>query len=41
MLDEMPKLGYLAPVMYAYTMSAGVCVRFWCIIQSLSALEAS
>ena len=41
MLDEMPKLGYLAPVMNAWTMAAGAGVHFWAIIQSLSALEAS
>ena len=40
-LDEMPKLGYLAPVMSAWTMAAGTGVHFWAIIQSLSALEAS
>ena len=41
LLDEMPRLGYLAPVMNAYTMAAGVGVHFWGIVQSLSALERS
>ncbi len=40
-LDEMPKLGYLTPVMNAWTMTAGAGVHFWAIIQSLSAREAS
>ena len=40
-LDEMPRLGYLAPVMNAYTMAAGAGIHFWGIIQSLSALEES
>ena len=37
-IDEMPRLGYLKPVMDAYTMAAGTGVHFWSIAQSLSAL---
>ena len=40
-LDEMPKLGYLGPVMNAYTMAAGAGLHFWGIVQSLSALDAA
>ncbi len=40
-IDEMPRLGYLKPVMDGYTMAAGKGVHFWCFAQSFSALEAS
>ena len=38
-LDEMPKLGYLKPVMDAFYMAAGRGIRFWLFIQSISALD--
>ncbi len=38
-IDEMPRLGYLKPVMDAYTTAAGAGVHFWGIAQTLSALE--
>ncbi len=40
-IDEMPRLGYLKPVMDGYTMAAGKGVHFWGFAQSLSALESS
>ena len=40
-IDEMPRLGFLKPVMDAYTMAAGKGVHFWCFAQSLSALDTS
>ena len=40
-IDEMPTLGYLKPVMDGYAMAAGKGVHFWCFAQSLSALESS
>ena len=39
-IDEMPKLGFLKPVMDAYTMAAGRGVHFWCFAGSVSALDA-
>lgn len=39
MLDEMPRLGYLKPVMDAYNMAAGKGIHFWGYAQSLAALE--
>ena len=36
-IDEMPRLGYLKPVMDGYTMAAGKGVHFWCFAQSISA----
>ena len=38
-IDEMPRLGYLKPVMDGYTMAAGKGVHFWCFAQSISALD--
>lgn len=38
-LDEMPKLGFLKPVMDAFYMAAGRGIRFWLFIQSISALD--
>ena len=38
-IDEMPRLGYLKPVMDAYNLAAGKGVHFWCVAQSVSALE--
>ncbi len=38
-IDEMPRLGYLKPVMDAYNLAAGKGVHFWCFAQSVSALE--
>ena len=38
-IDEMPRLGYMEPVMEAFKMSAGKGVHFWCFAQSLSALD--
>ena len=38
-IDEMPRLGYLKPVMDGYNMAAGKGVHFWCFAQSLSALD--
>ena len=40
-VDEMPRLGFLQPMMDAYTMAAGKGVHFWGFAQSLSALDAS
>ncbi|MCP4603656.1 MAG: type IV secretory system conjugative DNA transfer family protein [Proteobacteria bacterium] len=40
-IDELPKIGFLQPVMDAYSMAAGKGVLFWTLIQSVSALEAS
>ena len=41
MIDEMPKLGFLKPVMDGYNMAAGRGVHFWSFAQSLSALDES
>ncbi len=38
-IDEMPKLGFLKPVMDGYNMAAGRGVHFWSFAQSLSALD--
>ena len=38
-IDEMPRLGYLQPVMDGYNMAAGRGVHFWCFAQSISALN--
>ncbi len=38
-IDEMPRLGYLKPVMDAYNLAAGKGVHFWCFAQSISALD--
>lgn len=40
-VDEMPALGLLKPMMDAYTMSAGRGVHFWGFAQSISALDRS
>ena len=40
-LDEMPRLGFLQPVMDAYNTAAGRGIHFWSFAQSLSALEAT
>ena len=40
-IDEIPRLGYLKPVMDGYTMAAGKGVHFWCFAQSVSALDSS
>ena len=40
-IDEMPRIGYLKPVMDGYTMAAGKGVHFWCFAQSISALDTS
>ena len=40
-VDEMPKLGYLKPVMDGYNLAAGRGVHFWCFAQSVSALDAT
>ena len=40
-IDEMPRLGFLKPVMDAYNLAAGKGVHFWCFSQSISALEAT
>lgn len=40
-VDEMPALGLLKPMMDAYTMSAGRGVHFWGFAQSISALDKS
>ena len=40
-IDEMPRLGYLKPVMDAYNLAAGKGVHFWCFAQSISALDAT
>ena len=41
MIDEMPRLGYLKPVMDGYNMAAGKGVHYWCFAQSLSALDTT
>ena len=41
LIDEMPRLGYLKPVMDGYNMSAGRGVHFWCFAQSFSALDST
>ena len=38
-IDEMPKLGYLQPVMDGYNMAAGRGVHFWSFAQSISTLD--
>ncbi len=38
-IDEMPKLGFLQPVMDGYNMAAGRGVHFWSFAQSISALD--
>ena len=38
-IDEMPRLGFLKPVMDAYNLAAGKGVHFWCFAQSVSALD--
>ena len=40
-IDEMPRLGFLKPVMDAYNLAAGKGVHFWCFAQSVSALDQS
>ena len=40
-IDEMPRLGYLKPVMDGYTMAVGKGVHFWCFAQSISALDST
>ena len=40
-IDEMPRIGFLKPVMDGYTMAAGKGVHFWCFAQSISALDSS
>ena len=40
-IDEMPRLGTLKPVMDGYSMAAGKGVHFWCFAQSFSALDAT
>ena len=40
-IDEMPRVGFLKPVMDGYTMAAGKGVHFWCFAQSISALDSS
>ena len=40
-IDEMPRIGFLKPVMDGYTMAAGKGVHFWCYAQSISALDTS
>ena len=40
-IDEMPRLGFLKPVMDGYTMAAGKGVHFWCFAQSISALDST
>ena len=40
-VDEMPKLGYLKPVMEGYNLAAGRGVHFWCFAQSISAWDAT
>ena len=40
-IDEMPRIGYLKPVMDGYTMAAGKGVHFWCFAQSISALDST
>ncbi|MDE0173298.1 MAG: type IV secretory system conjugative DNA transfer family protein [Defluviicoccus sp.] len=38
-VDEMPRVGYLKPVMDGYNLAAGRGVHFWCFAQSVSALD--
>ena len=38
-IDEMPRLGFLKPVMDAYNLAAGKGVHFWSFAQSVSALD--
>ncbi len=40
-VDEMPKLGFLKPVMEGYNLAAGRGVHFWCFAQSVSAWDAT
>ena len=40
-IDEMPRIGFLESVMDGYTMAAGKSVRFWCLAQSISAVDTS
>ena len=40
-IDEMPRLGFLKPVMDGYNLAAGRGVHFWCFAQSLSALDST
>ena len=40
-IDEMPRVGFLKPVMDGYTMAAGKGVHFWCFAQSISALDST
>ena len=40
-IDEMPRIGFLKPVMDGYAMAAGKGVHFWCFAQSISALDSS
>ena len=40
-IDEMPRLGFLKPVMDAYNLAAGKGVHFWCFAQSVSALDST
>ena len=40
-MDEMPRLGYLAPLMDAWKMGSGRGVHFWAFAQSLSAIDGS
>lgn len=40
-MDEMPAVGYLEPVMDAWKMGAGRGVHFWAFAQSLSAIDGS
>lgn len=40
-VDEMPKLGFLKPVMEGYNLAAGRGVHFWCFAQSISAWDAT
>ena len=40
-IDEMPRIGFLKPVMDGYSMAAGKGVHFWCFAQSISALDSS
>ena len=40
-VDEMPRLGYLKPVMEGYNLAAGRGVHFWCFAQSISAWDAT
>ena len=40
-LDEIPRLGYLKPVMDGYNMAVGNGIHFWSFAQSISALAAT